>query len=166
MALIKSLQSAVKSGKESDCDALADYVDDVAANLQGSSSAQQIKGAISLLTPNQFPVYLIPGVSGNGQYQALNPNGATSGFQGQYQDQILNADQAHHFAAFFQIGFTYGADAGASAASLWEKLEGTSNNVGDVNLGVVASRIGSYVASGVLPVDELGQTIRDSLCNH
>jgi hypothetical protein len=39
-----------------------------------SNGPQQIKLALAQLTPNQFPVTVIPGVSGNPAYQALNPN--------------------------------------------------------------------------------------------
>jgi RHS repeat-associated protein len=166
-AVIKQLASSVKAGKESDCDALADYIDAVAESLDGQkSAAEQLKSATALLMPNQFPVYLIPGVNGNSNYQALNPNVAPSGFQSQFQDQDPNADQAHHFAAFFQLGFVYGASVGASAASWWEKLEGTPGNAGDINLGTAAALMGSYVASGVLPVSEVGSAIRENLCSH
>ena len=157
----------VKNGKESDCDALAEYIDDVAYGQQSNPSAPKlIKQALAQLTPNQFPVNIAPGIGTIPAYTALNPNQSPSGFQSQFQDPILNADQADYFAAFFQLGIAYGASVGNAAASWWEKLEGTSGNTGDINLGVVASRIGSYVASEVLPIDEIGQTIRDTLCNH
>ena len=95
---------------------------------------------------------VIPGISGNQNYQALNSNGATSGFKLQYQDQIANADQVHHFAAFFQLGFTYGSGVGMKAATWWERLEGTAGNTGDINLGRIAATIGANVRAGVLPV--------------
>ena len=164
-SLISMLQGKVKSGAESDCDALADYVDDVAANLSGSGGPAQLVASLALLTPNQFPVYLIPGISRNSAYVPLNPNQSPSGFQTQFQDQLPNADQAHHFAAFFQLGFAYGAAVAGTAATWWEKLEGTSGNTGDINLGMAASLIGSYVKSGVLPIDQVGQTIRETICN-
>jgi hypothetical protein len=164
-ALIKSLQQLVKRGLETDCEALADYVDQVAQGLEGSQgAAQQLKASLVQLTPNQFPVYLIPGLGGNSAYTALNANQSPSGFQTQFQDQIPNADQAHHFAAFFQLGFVYGAGTGALAATWWERLEGTAGNVGDINLGTVAARMGAYLASGVLPVNQVADTIRENLC--
>ena len=165
LAAIKLLARGVKTGLETDCQALADFIQAVTDPLEGSKSApQQLKAAISALTPNQFPVPLIPGVTGNAGYVALNNGSSPSGFSSQFQDQIPNADQAHHFAAFFQLGFVYGASVSASAASWWEKLEGTAGNVGDINLGSVASLIGSYVASGVLPVDEVADAVRQALC--
>jgi RHS repeat-associated protein len=164
-AEIRWLAKAVKAGLETDCQALAGFIQSVADSLEGSSAAAKLlKVAVSLLTPNQFPVPLIPGVSGNPGYVAINNGSSPSGFQSQFQDQIPNADQVHHFAAFFQLGFTYGASAGASAASWWEKLEGTAGNVGDIKLGTTAALIGSYVASGVLPVDQVADTIRENLC--
>lgn len=164
-AMIKSLRRAVAAGLETDCQALVDYIQAVATPLEGSNSAaRQLKGAIAQLTPNQFPLGLIPGVSGTVGYTAINPNTVISGFKAEYQDQDPMADQVHHFAAFFQLGFTYGADMGSSAASWWEKLEGTSGNTGDINLGTVAARIGAYVASGVLPAGEVASTIKENLC--
>ena len=163
--MVSNLRNAVTSHLETDCQALADYIAAVAEPLEGSKTAsQQLKTALQVLTPNQFPVPLIPGISGNAGYVAINPGNTASGFASQYQDQIPNADQIHHFAAFFQLGFVYGAGVGSSAASWWEKLEGTSGNVGDINLGTVASLIGAYVASGVLPVGEVADTIRGLLC--
>jgi hypothetical protein len=165
ISLISGLQSRVKNGSETDCNALTDYLNFVGGPLEGdSSAAAQIKAALSLLTPNQFPVNMIPGISGNQNYQALNPNGATSGFKLQYQDEIANADQVHHFAAFFQLGFTYGNSVGMRAATWWEKLEGTAGNTGDINLGRIAATIGANVRAGVLPVYQLGQAVRESLC--
>ena len=161
---ISWLASKVRSGAESDCNALADYADFVAGGEYSGDIRNEMKSAFALLTPSQFPVYLIPGISGNSTYQALNASQATSGFQSQFQDQIPNADQAHHFSAFFQLGFSYGDGVAATAATWWEKLEGTSANVGDVNLGQAAARIGAYVASGVLPASQVGQTIRENLC--
>src|SRR5260370_41996830 len=116
----------------------------------------QRKFAIRLLTPNQFPVPLIPGVTGNPNYQALNIGSSPSGFQSQFQDQIPNADQAHHFAAFFQLGFVYGGDVAGSAASWWEKLEGTAGNTCDINFGKAAGVIGPYFASALLRVSDVG----------
>jgi hypothetical protein len=132
--------------------------------LTSATAAKAIDNAVSVLTPNQFPIYLIPGVNGNSGYVAFNNGTSPSGFQSQFQDQVPNADQVHHFAAFFQLGFTYGASVGASAAFWWEELEGTAGNAGDINLGTAAATLGSYVASGFLPVSELASTARQVLC--
>jgi hypothetical protein len=165
--LLRELTALVTTGKESDCDALAEYIDDVAYGQDSNRSAPMLlKQALGLLTPKQIPVDIIPGILTNAGYKPLNPNQSPSGFQSQCQDQIPNTDQAHHFAGFFQLGFTYGLDVGTSAATWWEKLEWTPGNTGDINLGAAAARIGAYVASGVLPVNEVGQTIRDNLCQH
>jgi len=164
-AMISDLRSLVSRRIETDCQALAEYIGVIADSLEGQKEApQQLKTAIAALTPNQFPVALIPGVGGNSNYVALNNGSVPSGFQSQYQDQIPNADQAHHFSAFFQLGFVYGASVGASAATWYERLEGTAGNTGDIMLGMVASQIGAYVRSGVLPVSEVAATVRDSLC--
>ncbi len=164
-AVLDNLRRLVKEGVETDCKALADYLDAVAERLEGSKTGPKaIKVALAALTPNQFPVPFIPDVTGNNNYKALNDGSVASGFAAQFQDQIPTADQAHHFAAFFQLGFAYGADAAAKAAEWWEKLEGTPGNTGDINLGKTAALMGAYVVSGVLPIDQLGETIRSFLC--
>src|SRR5260370_40657829 len=106
VSVISNLRRLVKAGAETDCDALADYVDAVAEGLQNSKSgAMQLKLAISLLTPNRFPVPLVLGVTGNPNYQALNRGSSPSGFQSQLQAQIPNAEQAQRSAALFQRAF-------------------------------------------------------------
>lgn len=155
-----------------DCQALANYVQTVADHLQNSKGVSvqlQMKAALQLLTPSQFPMgalYVISGgaVSGYVGYKALNQGNIPSGFSASYQDQIPNADQAHHFAAFFQLGFALGANVASAAASWWEKLERTPGNAGDIRLGQAAAQMGAYVRSGVLPVGWLAQTIKSSLC--
>jgi RHS repeat-associated protein len=168
-AMLDILRTLVRQRTETDCDALADYVEAVGQSLENTparQAQQQIKVALVALTPNQFPVPLIPGVSGNNAYRALNPGNIASGFLPQFQDQIPNADQAHHFAAFFQIGFTYGAGTGAAAATWWERLEGTPGNAGDIALGAAAAQIGANVAAGTLAVNQVGAEIRNDLCRH
>jgi len=165
----KQLQNAVKNRQESDCQALADFAD---AAAQGGATAQQFKADLAILTPNQFPVYLIPGVQGSGgmNLTILNNVGATSGFATAFQDGYgtsagpNNQDQAHHFAAFFQLGFSYGPGVGAAAADWWEKLEGTAGNLGDIALGTVAAALGADVEAGVLKPSDIGGIIRQAIC--
>ena len=135
-----------------------------------------MKAAVAQLTPSQFPTNVMNAVGvmqANSNYVALNTSDSASGFQSQYQDSIdPNADQAHHFSAFFQLGYA-AAKAGWSltgiaqaAAGWWEKAEGTPNNTGDINLGQAAARMGAYLATGVLPVDQLAPTIQQNICKN
>jgi RHS repeat-associated protein len=125
-----TLQQLVDNGNSSDCDALADFAN-FASDL--APDARSFEMAFGVLTPSQFPVTLIPGVSTSAGDVRLNRNGSPSGFAPQYQDEIPNADQAHHFAAFFQLGYMYGSMVGSIAATWWEKLEGTAGNIGDID---------------------------------
>jgi hypothetical protein len=95
----------------------------------------------------------------------LNSTQAPSGFRSQYQDQIPNADQAHHFAAFFQLGFVNGADIGSWLAKVYEQGERTPDNSGDINLGRVAAQMGAAVAAGDLDPSDLASAILNTLCN-
>ena len=163
--LLAQLKLAVAKRRETDCNALADYLDDVGGALQGQvNSLDRLKTALALLTPDQFPVPLIPFVNGNAGAPILNPGVAPSGFAPEFQDQIPNADQAHHFAAFFQLGFAYGSTIAGAAASWWEQLEGTPGNSGDIMLGQAAALMGAAVGAGLLPVQDVGETVRATLC--
>ena len=75
--------------------------------------------------------------------------GATSGFAAGYQDSInrTNPDQVHHFAAYFQLGYSAGGLFG-SAVALYHDL--SPPNPGDILLGTVAAQMGADVRSGKL----------------
>ena len=121
------------------------------------------------MTPNQFPVTVIPGVTGSSNPTLTylgNNSGQPSGFLSQYQDQVQGQDQGHHFAAFFQLGFYYGAGVGSSAASWYEQLEGTPGNTGDINLGQQAATLGAAVANGSIQPSQVSGWTLQNLCQH
>ena len=107
--------------------------------------------------------------------------GGSNGFAAQYQNTIPdagagspnNGDQGHHFAAFFQIGFAYGAGFGDALARIFEGGEMFFNNLagsvgplnsGDIALGMAAVQIGADLASGRISTSGAAGRIR-SLCN-
>jgi hypothetical protein len=99
--------------------------------------------------------------------------GQASGYLAQYQNTTpdnpktgWNGDQGHHFAAFFQVGYQYGATQGSMLASLWERLEGTPGNRGDIALGSEAALLGSKIANGQLKPSQLGNAILNAICKH
>ena len=159
------LQHFVTMGLENDCQALADFSDFAA---QGGTTASQFDKDFSVLTPNQFPVNIIPGIQGSSgsNLVALNVTSQPSGFGDLFQDEDPTADQAHHFAAFFQLGFAYGPLAGAAAAKAWETMEGTSGNTGDIDLGIIASFLGPQVKVGNMSPADVGGFIRNNICKH
>ena len=171
-ATITYLKAAIDNDVETDCQALADYIQAVTEPLEGNPRAPSaLRGALILLTPISNSRFAGPlqgslGVIGAVGAPVLNAIPKPSGFRIEYQDSTGLVDQAHHFAAFFQLGFSRGAAVGADIAYYWETLfDKTPSNQGDVNLGTVASRLGAYVASGVLPASEVAATIREDLCN-
>ena len=88
----------------------------------------------------------------------MNRSGCPSGFAGQYQDQLPGGDQAHHFALFFQLGYRGGAVEGSIVAHVWEVINGTPGNEGDIQLGIRAAEIGNR-----LRLDKDIQTARTSI---
>jgi len=90
-----------------------------------------------------------------------------SGFQGMYQEGLdpVNIDQAHHFAAFFEVGFLTGSTLAGSALAFYHDIanNGLGANPGDMALGSAASRIGAQLATGTLSPSQLGSSIK-SLC--
>ena len=84
----------------------------------------------------------------------------------QFRDQIPNADQAHHFAAFLQLGYAWGSAVGSMVANAWEVLEGTSGNPADIALGTYAASLGAALKAGTLAPSRAGDVIRSTICNH
>jgi hypothetical protein len=149
------------SGRLTDCQALAAFADEF-----GNQSASQLVDYFKALTPSQFPTELLPGVKGTSGDVRLNQNMSATGFAAQYQDEQPNTDQAHHFAAFLQVGFVYGSAAGDLLAHAWEIMEGTPFNTHDMNLGEMAASFGAALKSGLIQAGQLGDEIRKKLCQH
>ncbi|HTA70437.1 MAG TPA: RHS repeat-associated core domain-containing protein [Bryobacteraceae bacterium] len=162
----RQLKRGVASGQETDCQAMADFASAAAGQ---DSAAGLVVADFQVLTPNQTPIWAVPGVqgqSGNNLVILGNNPGQTSGFQSQYQDSIFpNQDQTHHFAAFLQLGYSYGILA-VPVANLWELLEGTPGNVGDIALGQAAVKAGAMLANGTLKPSDLADWIRQNICQH
>ena len=161
-----------------DCQGLASYVATIAdplSYLDPATAAKKLDTAMVILTPSLdvsgVRVPLPPSVSSTSSSGGLvnfNDYSQPNGYLPEYQDgfgsganssQISTADQGHHFAAFFQLGFVYGASVGASSASFLEMLQGSASNQGDINLGIVAARIGDYVHRGILSVDQVADAL-------
>jgi RHS repeat-associated protein len=161
----QSAEQLVKSGTLTDCQALAAFAGSIAPLF---TSASNFVEAFGVLTPQ---VVDVPGVATNSNPVTLGV-GPSSGFGTQYQDGFgtpagpNGSDQAHHFAAFFQLGFYYGASSTLSWA--WEELEslegGGPLNQGDVNLGVAAMEMGADLALGRLNTSDIAAAIRSTLC--
>jgi hypothetical protein len=170
----KSAQQLVTSGALTDCDALAAFASSIAP-LFGSTS--DFVEAFGVLTPSALS-NITPGVAWNSNPVFLNPasNPQPSGYAAQYQNTLpdnadtgWNGDQGHHFAAFFQAGYLYGSNAAGMAAwalEYWQGLDSGIMNLGDVNLGEVAAQIGADLRSGVITTAQVGNAIKNNLCQH
>lgn len=166
----------VEKGKLTDCQGLAYFANALVEqqlgnreNGTGSSffNVDKFVKGFATFTPNQTgaEALLVSTISPT-MYRAMLPQGKTSGFAKQYQDSNPNADQTHHFAAFLQIGYSFGSAAGSSIAKLYERLEGTPGNAGDIALGSIAAQIGSELGNGSLLPENLGERINNDLCKH
>jgi RHS repeat-associated protein len=178
VAIAIGLQKLVMATNISDCQALAAFADSVAA---GRMTTVNFVSAFQVLTPGAAASALInafgsasgvQGVNGaiNLQPTYVDPSGnvqyyQASGFSSSYKDSIApNSDQAHHFAAFFQLGFNLGSTVGNISAYFVE-LENGLTNQGDINLGMAAAALGAQVGSGKLSASQVGNAIRNQLCN-
>ena len=105
--------------------------------------------------------------------------GSASGYDPSYQnttpdgragDPSWNGDQAHHFAAFLEFGYQWGAFAGAIAAADFEAAEallsGSSTNYGDVRLGAFAVQLGSDLKAHKISSSEVSCIISQTICKH
>ena len=153
-----------------DCEALARFAE-AAANSALTDS--EFVRDFGVLTPNVTVATLAPGIASSISPVALWTSGEPSGYASQFQNTLDdtstgNGDQGHHFAAYFQFGWNYGASAGSTASWWGEQIQalkrGEPLNQGDVNLGIAAAMIGSQLASGAITADQVGGRIRDVVC--
>ena len=153
------LQQQVAKGLR-DCEALAQFFD--AAGI--SATKQQLFQDAGNLVPSSIETFVIPH-----NLKPISFVGKTSGYLPIFQNTPGdNTDQTHHFAAFFEFGYRFGAKAAASIGSLREQLEAIYDplglNEGDIELAVAAGNLGAYLSMGILPPDEVGQAIRENIC--
>lgn len=71
-----------------------------------------------------------------------------------------NVDQSHHFAFFFQLGYHAGRTIPAIANFLLDPL-----NAGDRNLARAAMDIGARFNARSIAPAELGNVIRNEICD-
>jgi hypothetical protein len=134
------------------------FAQDFGVFFNGSDKfVQQANNAGIAIAGSTNPVYLLP-------------PGSTiaSGFGAQYQEgyESKYPDQTHHFAAFFELGFFGGAAAGAAAAYRLVGINPSKFNSGDVALGVFASQLGADLKAGTISASQIGNAIRQTLCQH
>jgi RHS repeat-associated protein len=151
----------VRDGFTDDCNALANFADALAAN---TSDVQDFISGFAVLTPEQIGTVLT-GVHGSDKPIYFGTGSGPTGYSQQYKDSnVPSQDQGHHFAAFFQLGSIVGATVGQGLAVIFEALEGTPNNYGDIALGGKASELGARVNGGFLLPGDLGAEIRKTIC--
>jgi hypothetical protein len=158
----KDFNKDIAKGKYSSCEALARFADKMAAN---SSGTFELVESFDALIPSGSSADNL-GLGGDGVLL-----GTGTGYSQQYQEgygsatgPVVGANQSHHFAMFFKLGFLSGFGPGA-AANLREIIERTSDNRGDINLGLQAAAMGASLRpeGGLKPWD-LADTIRENLC--
>lgn len=170
-----SLGDQVRSGAITDCEALARFADSVSL-----ATKENFIAAFAALTPGPEASKLISlaggalGIQSTGAFIRLQPpNALSTGFNDSYRDSLdPYSDQAHHFAAFFQLGGTFSnvglnvaaASTAAAVSAFFVESENGFRNTGDINLGTFAAQLGYAVEAGTVPTSAVGRIIRDKLC--
>jgi hypothetical protein len=85
-----------------------------------------------------------------------------SGFHPDFRDSLIQGEDAvHHFGAYFSAGLT-----GHKFASDQHRADDRENkNWGDVRLGDQARRLGDYLRKNRDQLKNVGQLIRNTICN-
>ena len=159
-------KSLVQQGILTDCKGLAAFAGAMAQLLPSASDFVAAFGVlVSFYEGEQYA-----GVQWNDNPVTLGGNvGEASGFAAQYQNNYGssegpdNSDQGHHFAAFLQWGFAAPALV-PIGPSLFEAIQGTLTNQGDINLGQAAMMMGAELAAGALQTTQIADQIRKLLC--
>jgi hypothetical protein len=165
------LFKSVQAKDITDCQALATFSDFEASNSSINSYFAQAFGVFFNGSDNWVQNANNAGIPivGSSNPVTLLPPDTTirSGFGAQYQDfDPKYPDQAHHFAAFFELGFFAGATAGAAAAYRLDGINPSKFNSGDVALGIFASQLGADLKAGTINASQIGNAIRQTLCQH
>jgi hypothetical protein len=152
-----------------DCDALADFVN----ALSYGAAPWDLDVLMGMMVPQDKRTNAL-GIASNPDSVLFQSD--NSGFLPQFPNTPGDtSDQAHHFAAFFQLGFSWGNKLGSAFATVFESAEATINwfkglgfdvNQGDINLGAAAAKMGDLVARGKMKPTEVSSAIRSSLCAH
>jgi RHS repeat-associated protein len=149
----------------SDCQALAGFAGSLAKWYSGSLDSF-VSGFGALVDARSLPATLV-GIQTSQNYVLLQPsNTYKSGFKQDFRDTLIpNSDQGHHFAAFLQFGYKFGSTA-ASLASSANELANMLVNRGDIELGKTAGNIGASLSNHDLKLQDLGEYIRNFLCDN
>jgi hypothetical protein len=184
MDLADAAARDVRGGKFTECEALARFADGaVRLNRFNTGTAVAYFEAI---TPINFSNLFASALNGmgavNARTDAVTLGGwgriqwegdqqrlideRDNGFNPKFKDEAssegfggTNVDQSHHFAAFFQLGYSLGSTLGEWGARLLDPL-----NDGDANLGRAAAAIGARLRRGEIAPAELGNVIRREIC--
>jgi RHS repeat-associated protein len=136
------------------CQALGEYAS--AAAWDNGSASQFVKDFSNLVPSANF-----------NEVQLYN--GGNNGFLSQFQNTVNdnaygNGDQAHHFAAFLQLGYEFDVGTASAASFVLEWYEAWRNggpvNQGDIALGIYAAELGAGLRSGTVSIAGALQQIR------
>jgi RHS repeat-associated protein len=151
-----------------DCEALANFASDVAADLiaQGDITSGSFVESFGVLVSEEHPIVGIVSILGMpidstpiGAYTEIGNHGLPSGYQTQYQDNQAQQDQGHHFAAYFQFGYLYGTSLSTLGAFATDIA-----NPGDIRLALAAISIGNSLSIGAITPLDVSHLIR-MLCD-
>jgi hypothetical protein len=158
----------VKQGSMTDCQALASFATSMATLFSDNTdfvntfgvfvplkdpSVQYANSHGITMAANTKPVIMLPAGTG------------ASGFDPKYQESIdkVNVDQVHHFAAFFELGYS-ARFLGGAAAAIYKDI--SPYNPGDINLGIAAANLGAELGAGLISKSSIADSIRNTLCKH
>jgi hypothetical protein len=164
-------QNQVKNHDLNSCQALADFAADAAdqskneqqfVNSFGAFVEKDLATQLGGIAYNTGPVSLYSG----------GDNGFASLFQNTLPDNNPNAgdngDQAHHFAAFLEFGYKWGAGVGsltAFALEVAQSLGSMTLNKGDVELGIFAAELGWRLDHAQITAFDVADIIRGVYCH-
>ena len=165
----EALRAEVKAGNMNDCQAMANFANEVAERSFGDVS--RFVSSFGILTPFSPGLGSAIGIAGSSSAVSLQVSPQTSGYASQYRNQDpagIQADQGHHFAMLFQIGYRYNEAIGTLVNTVHEVLSalrgGYDVNAGDILLGNYAAQLGRSLREGRISSYEIGYRISDDLC--
>lgn len=168
------LQDQVRRGVTSDCNALAQFADELSFRDMPMHDSEFIGSFSVFIEQAPFGSGLV-GVSSSGLAVSLQNSAVPSGYRQEFREMYgVNADgsfnpgnrddQSHHFAASFQFGAGFFGGLSQVESYMHDMSNGGNVNIGDMNLALVAADIGLKFRSGYYNRVDVGIQIRAQIC--
>ncbi len=156
-----------------ECETLAAFLEEVAEAMPWNSSGF-VSSLVAITPQSGTPGWLfsfgrVSYTTATGAQFGGGKDSPDNGYKIHFKDSYgadeplfgNNADQSHHFAAFFQLGWSRGSMVGSMAGFAFGP-----NTLGDGNLAYFAATLGATLRAGKIKPNDVAGIVMRELCEH